>query len=40
VALGAAYVHDRRVARRGDASPYASLADDQLSPLDDEPVAP
>ncbi|MDQ1698059.1 MAG: sec-independent protein translocase protein TatC, partial [Frankiaceae bacterium] len=40
VALGIANVHDRRVARRADASPYAHLADDELSPLDDEPVAP
>jgi sec-independent protein translocase protein TatC len=38
VALGIASVHDRRVARRGDSSSYAHLADDELSPLDDEPV--
>ena len=38
VALGIAVVHDRRVARRGDTSPYAHLADDALSPLDDEPL--
>jgi sec-independent protein translocase protein TatC len=40
VSVGFAFVHDRRVARRGDTSPYAGLADDELSPLDDEPVAP
>lgn len=40
VALGVAFVHDRRAARRGDTSTYAHLADDELSPLDDEPVAP
>ena len=40
LAVGFAFLHDRRVARRGDTSPYAHLADDQLSPLDDEPVAP
>lgn len=43
VAVGFAFLHDRRVARRGDTSPYAHLADDELSPLDpldDEPVAP
>jgi sec-independent protein translocase protein TatC len=33
--LGVAYLHDRRVARRGDRSAYAHLADDELSPLDD-----
>jgi sec-independent protein translocase protein TatC len=38
VALGIASVHDRRVARRGDSSSYTHLADDELSPLDDEPV--
>jgi sec-independent protein translocase protein TatC len=42
--FGISYVvaatHDRRVARRGDTSPYAHLADDELSPLDDEPVMP
>jgi sec-independent protein translocase protein TatC len=41
--FGLSYVvaaaHDRRLARRGDTSPYAQLADDELSPLDDEPVA-
>jgi sec-independent protein translocase protein TatC len=37
-AYGVAVVHDRRVARRGDTSPYAHLADDELSPLDDEPL--
>ena len=37
-AYGIAVVHDRRVARRGDTSPYAHLADDELSPLDDEPL--
>lgn len=40
VSLGIAYVHDRRVARRGDTSPYADLADDELSPLDDEAGTP
>lgn len=40
LAVGFAFLHDRRVARRGDTSPYAHLADDELSPLDDEPVAP
>jgi sec-independent protein translocase protein TatC len=39
LAVGIAFVHDRRVARRGDTSPYAHLADDQLSPLDDQPMA-
>jgi sec-independent protein translocase protein TatC len=37
-AYGVAVVHDRRAARRGDTSPYAHLADDELSPLDDEPA--
>src|SRR3954469_3397110 len=37
-AYGFAVVHDRRAARRGDTSPYADLADDELSPLDDEPA--
>jgi sec-independent protein translocase protein TatC len=37
-ALVIARVHDRRVAGRGDTSPYAHLADDELSPLDEEPV--
>jgi sec-independent protein translocase protein TatC len=40
VALLVTYVHDRRAAQRGDTSDYANLADDELSPLDDEPVAP
>jgi sec-independent protein translocase protein TatC len=40
LALGFAFVHDRRIARRGDTSPYAHLADDELSPLDDEPAVP
>jgi sec-independent protein translocase protein TatC len=35
-----AFVHDRRVARRGDTSPYAHLRDDEISPLTDQPVAP
>ena len=35
IAIGFAYLHDRRAARRGDASPYAHLADDELSSLDD-----
>ena len=39
-AFGVAFVHDRRVARRGDTSPYADLGDDELSPLDDERVMP
>jgi sec-independent protein translocase protein TatC len=34
-ALGIAFVHDRRMARRPDASPYAHLSDDETSPLDD-----
>ena len=38
LALGLAFLHDRRVERRGDTSPYAHLADDELSPLDDEPM--
>jgi sec-independent protein translocase protein TatC len=38
VALAGAAVHDRRVVRRGDTSPYAHLRDDELSPLDEEPV--
>jgi sec-independent protein translocase protein TatC len=38
--VGVAYLHDRRAARRRDSSPYAHLADDELSPLDDTPVAP
>src|SRR5947209_678426 len=36
LSLAFAFVHDRRAARRGDTSPYAHLADDELSPLDDE----
>jgi sec-independent protein translocase protein TatC len=39
LAVGFAFLHDRRIARRGDTSPYAHLADDELAPLDDEPVA-
>lgn len=39
-AMGIAALHDRRVARRGDTSPYAHLRDDELSPLDDQPVMP
>jgi sec-independent protein translocase protein TatC len=39
IAYAIAAAHDRRVARRGDTSPYAHLADDELSPIDDdEPV--
>jgi sec-independent protein translocase protein TatC len=37
-AYGVASLHDRRAARRGNTSPYANLADDELSPLDDEPL--
>jgi sec-independent protein translocase protein TatC len=37
-ALVVARIHDRRVADRDGGSPYAHLADDELSPLDDEPV--
>src|SRR3954470_2383540 len=37
-AYGVAVVHDRRPARRADSSPYAHLGDDELSPLDDEPL--
>lgn len=40
VAVAVAYVHDRRKERRGDTSPYAHLADDELSPLDDEAGTP
>ena len=40
MALGFAALHDRRVASRGDRSAYAHLSDDELSPLDDEPVSP
>lgn len=39
VALFIARWHDRRVARRASESPYAGLADDELSPLD-EPGEP
>ena len=39
-AMGVAFLHDRRAARRGDTSAYAHLADDELSPLDDEPAVP
>jgi len=38
VALVVASVHDRRLAARP--SPYANLADDELSPLDDETLSP
>lgn len=38
IALLVASVHDRRMARRGDTSPYAHLGDDELSPMDDEPM--
>jgi hypothetical protein len=37
LSLGIAKLHDRRMANR--TSPYADLADDELSPLDDEPVS-
>jgi sec-independent protein translocase protein TatC len=37
-ALLIAYVHDRRVARRGGSSLYSDLGDDEMSPLDDQPV--
>jgi sec-independent protein translocase protein TatC len=40
VSLAIAYLHDRRAAQRGDRSAYAHLADDELSPLDDEPAVP
>jgi sec-independent protein translocase protein TatC len=40
VALGIAYLHDRRAEGRGDTSPYADLDDDELSPLDDEAGTP
>lgn len=40
LSIAFAYVHDRRAARRGDTSAYAHLADDELSPLDDEPAVP
>jgi sec-independent protein translocase protein TatC len=39
-AMGFAFVHDRRAARRADAAPFAHLADDELSPIDDEPAVP
>jgi sec-independent protein translocase protein TatC len=35
VAMGVAFVHDRRAERRGDSSPYAGLSDDEASPLDE-----
>jgi sec-independent protein translocase protein TatC len=38
IALVVAAVHDRRMAARP--SPYADLADDELSPLDDETLSP
>jgi sec-independent protein translocase protein TatC len=38
LSLFIARLHDRRVAQRGDRSSYAHLSDDELSPLDDEPV--
>jgi sec-independent protein translocase protein TatC len=38
IAVTVARVHDRRKAGRADSSPYAHLADDELSPLDDEPA--
>ena len=40
ISVAFAFVHDRRAARRGDTSPYAHIADDELSPLDDEPAVP
>jgi sec-independent protein translocase protein TatC len=39
-ALGVAYLHDRRASRRGETSAYAHLADDELSPIDDEAGTP
>lgn len=39
-ALGIAFLHDRSAARRTALSPYENLADDELSPLDDQRVAP
>lgn len=39
LALVVTFFHDRRAARRAEASPYAHLADDELSPLDDGAVA-
>src|SRR4051794_13689926 len=39
IALFIARIHDRRAEKRGDRSAYAHLADDELSPIDDdEPV--
>ena len=35
-----ARVHDRRAARRAEASPYSGLADDELSPIDDGTLTP
>jgi sec-independent protein translocase protein TatC len=40
IAVLIAGVHDRRAAARAEDSPYAGLADDELSPLDDEPLVP
>lgn len=40
ISYAVAAVHDRRKARRGDTSPYEHLSDDELSPLDDQPVMP
>jgi sec-independent protein translocase protein TatC len=37
--VGIATIHDRRAARRS-ASMYGDLADDELSPIDDEPLVP
>src|SRR5437764_1181051 len=34
VAVGVAYLHDKRKARREAASPYAGLSDDEASPLE------
>lgn len=39
-ALGFAFIHDRRAARRAASSPYAHLTDDELSPLDDPTPIP
>jgi sec-independent protein translocase protein TatC len=39
VAMGFAYLHDRRAAKRGN-SLYSDLDDDELSALDDEPAVP
>ncbi|HWB67645.1 MAG TPA: twin-arginine translocase subunit TatC [Mycobacteriales bacterium] len=38
LAVVIATLHDRRVARGGDTSMYAGLADDEISPIDDETV--